>query len=161
LARDDIDTDIDIDCVGGAASALPRQLYESAHLTVPADACGGMTKAAGTYMWMAPEVFRGDTSYGTKVDVYSFGIVLWELATRQEPWSELPNDEAGFFRALNLALQTGRRPPIPYNVAAAHPQFVALMQWCWSSDARDRPTFSVAVSELRACIAALDSNDSD
>ena len=46
------------------------------------DARGNMTKAAGTLLWMAPEVFRGDQNYTSAVDVYSFGIVLWELATR-------------------------------------------------------------------------------
>jgi serine/threonine protein kinase len=35
------------------------------------DAHGNMTKAAGTQLWMAPEVFRGDDSYTPAVDVYS------------------------------------------------------------------------------------------
>jgi serine/threonine protein kinase len=49
------------------------------------NAHGTTTKAAGTLRWMPPEVFRG---------VYSFGIVLWELATRKVPWvGELPSDE--------------------------------------------------------------------
>lgn len=43
------------------------------------DACGTMTRATGTLLWMAPEVFRGDTNYGPAIDLYSFGIVLWEL----------------------------------------------------------------------------------
>jgi serine/threonine protein kinase len=116
-----------------------------------------MTKAQGTQLYMAPEIFRGDTRYGTTVDVYSFGIVLWELATRQEPWSELPSDEAMFFEELNQALMTGRRPHIPDEVTEQFPRFVTLMQHCWSGDARDRPTFSHAASELEACIGALDS----
>jgi sterile alpha motif and leucine zipper-containing kinase AZK len=60
-----------------------------------ADARGTlMTKAAWTHRWMAPEVFRGDQRYTKAVDVYSFGIVLWELATRQVPWvGELSSDE--------------------------------------------------------------------
>ena len=69
---------------------------------------GDMTKAAGTLLWMAPEVFRGDQSYMSAVDVYSFGVVLWELATRKTPWTEeLPSDQTGFFAGLNRALQTG------------------------------------------------------
>lgn len=37
---------------------------------------GSMTKAAGTVLWMAPEVFRGDQNYGSAVDVYSFGVIM-------------------------------------------------------------------------------------
>jgi serine/threonine protein kinase len=43
---------------------------------------------------MAPEVFRGDQNYTKKVDVFSFRIVLWELATRKTPWKEDIEDSA-------------------------------------------------------------------
>jgi serine/threonine protein kinase len=74
---------------------------------VSMSARGTMTKAAGTFLWMAPEVFRGDKNYTRDVDVYSFGMVMWELATRKTPWvDELPSDRTTFFEALNTALQT-------------------------------------------------------
>lgn len=96
---------------------------------------GTMTRATGTLLWMAPEMFRGDQNYGPKVDVYSFGIVLWELATRQEPWKELrlgPVFESReFFLDLNLALQTNRRPLVPDNIMAQFPRFIAVMRACW------------------------------
>ena len=38
--------------------------------------------------WMAPEVLRDEAS-NEKSDLYSFGIILWELATLQQPWSNL------------------------------------------------------------------------
>ena len=38
-----------------------------------------MTKGVGTPLWMAPELFVRGTQYGPEVDVYSFGIILWEL----------------------------------------------------------------------------------
>ena len=37
---------------------------------------------------MAPELFVGGTKYGPEVDVYSFGVIMWELATRKIPWEE-------------------------------------------------------------------------
>eukprot|EP00035_Acanthoeca_spectabilis_P011822 m.208487 g.208487 ORF g.208487 m.208487 type:complete len:680 (-) comp15455_c0_seq1:2958-4997(-) len=49
---------------------------------------GTMTKGQGTALWMAPEVWRGDENYGSAIDVYSFGIILWEIATREVPWTE-------------------------------------------------------------------------
>ncbi|KAM3749656.1 hypothetical protein ACB098_05G202900 [Castanea mollissima] len=40
---------------------------------------------AGTAEWMAPEVLRNEPSK-EKCDVYSFGVILWELSTMQQPW---------------------------------------------------------------------------
>jgi serine/threonine protein kinase len=119
------------------------------------DARGLMTKATGSLLWMAPEVFRGDQHYGQELDVYSFGIVLWELATRRTPWSELPEAETEFMEQFNHALQTGQRPTIPDDVVGAHPRFVAVMTRCWEGDAADRPTFSDVVKDLAACLRGL------
>ena len=41
----------------------------------------------GTAEWTAPEVLRG-LPYNEKSDVYSYGVVLWELMTRQVPWPD-------------------------------------------------------------------------
>ena len=116
------------------------------------DARGVMTRATGTLLWMAPEMFRGDRNYGQAVDVYSFGIVMWELTTRITPWSELPIDHTAFFRELNRALQTGRRPAIPSEVSVSYPRFVHVMQQCWSGDPADRPPFSNIANELALCV---------
>jgi len=119
------------------------------------DARGTMTKAAGTLLWMAPEVFRGDQDYTSAVDVYSFGIVLWELATRKTPWTEeLSSDPTVFFAEMNRALQTGRRPAVPDAVLAEHGSFVAVMQRCWAGDPANRPSFSEAASDLASYLCA-------
>lgn len=44
-----------------------------------------MTASVGTFQWMAPEVIRSK-SYTEKADVYSFGIILWEIASREPPY---------------------------------------------------------------------------
>ena len=44
-----------------------------------------MTGMAGTFHWMAPEVLQSQ-EYTHKADVYSYGIVLWEILTRQPPF---------------------------------------------------------------------------
>uniref|UniRef100_A0A1S3XIH8 Serine/threonine-protein kinase CTR1-like n=1 Tax=Nicotiana tabacum TaxID=4097 RepID=A0A1S3XIH8_TOBAC len=55
--------------------------------------------AAGTPEWMAPDVLRDEPS-NEKSDVYNFGVILWELATLQQPWSNLsaPQVCAWYFR---------------------------------------------------------------
>ena len=40
----------------------------------------------GTVAWMAPEVIRHEP-YSEKVDVWSYGVVIWELLTQQKPYS--------------------------------------------------------------------------
>jgi serine/threonine protein kinase len=47
-----------------------------------------MTGVVGTLAWMAPEVLANQR-YTERADVYSYGIVLWELLTRQCPFGEL------------------------------------------------------------------------
>jgi serine/threonine protein kinase len=140
---------------GKSSSSSSSSALSLAHVGVSIlDVHGTMTRATGTLLWMAPEVFRGDQNYGPPVDVYSFGIVLWELATRLTPWAdELPSDKASQFLDLNHALQTGRRPAIPDTVSQVHGAFVAVMQRCWAGDPADRPTFSEATRELAECLS--------
>jgi serine/threonine protein kinase len=119
------------------------------------DARGTMTKAAGTLQWMAPEVFRGDQDYGPAVDVYSFGMVLWELATRKTPWKDDIEDseiETSLFNGINRALQTGKRPAVPDDVLAQHDAFVVVMKRCWAGDPINRPSFTEAARDLTAIL---------
>ena len=47
------------------------------------------TKGVGTPLWMAPEILAGERHYGPSADVYSFAIVMWEIASRKEPWEHV------------------------------------------------------------------------
>jgi hypothetical protein len=142
--------------VGGVDISSGQSVLSMAHVSVCImDARGTMTKAVGTQLWMAPEVFRGDQSYTNAVDVYSFGVVLWELATRKTPWvGELSSNPALCFAELNSALQTGRRPAIPTTMLAEHGAFAVVMQRCWAGDPEHRLTFSKAARDLATIINA-------
>ena len=48
-----------------------------------------MTGMAGTFHWMAPEVMSNETNYTQKADVYSYGIVMWEIMAREPPFKSL------------------------------------------------------------------------
>ena len=85
----------------------------------------------GTLQWMAPELLDQDTAYSDKCDVFSIGVVLWELATGKTPW------EGMTFPAVAGALVVGRRLAIPEGTPA---HFRAWIQACWDKEPTLRPS---------------------
>jgi len=91
--------------------------------------------ATGTPFWMAPELLRGDTLNTTASDVYSFGICLWEIFSRKDPY------EGEDFQVVLEEVadaQINKRPPIP---PACPSDFASIMADCVGGDAELRPTF--------------------
>jgi len=96
------------------------------------EANGHMTAETGTYRWMAPEVIE-HKPYDEKADVFSFGVVLWELLTCKIPYSDMTPLQA----AVGV-VQKGLRPAIPANCPGA---LAELMVSCWDASPLHRPTF--------------------
>ncbi|GLI63196.1 hypothetical protein VaNZ11_006095 [Volvox africanus] len=102
---------------------------------------GDMTAETGTYRWMAPEVIE-HKPYDEKADVFSFGIVLWELLTCKVPYTDMTPLQA----AVGV-VQKGLRPAIPPNC----PLPVAeLMGTCWTGEPAQRPSFRDLAPRLQA-----------
>ncbi|KAI4300418.1 hypothetical protein L6164_033801 [Bauhinia variegata] len=99
--------------------------------------------AAGTPEWMAPEVLRDEPS-NEKSDVYSFGIILWELATSQQPWGNL--NPAQVVAAVGFK---GKRLEIPRDL---NPQVAAIIEACWANEPWKRPSFASIMDSLRPLI---------
>eukprot|EP01116_Phalansterium_solitarium_P008959 TRINITY_DN22936_c0_g1_i1.p1 TRINITY_DN22936_c0_g1~~TRINITY_DN22936_c0_g1_i1.p1 ORF type:complete len:525 (-),score=169.82 TRINITY_DN22936_c0_g1_i1:227-1801(-) len=96
--------------------------------------------AKGTPLWMAPEVMNFE-KFNEKCDVYSYGIVLWEVLTEQEPFAQYQT-----FESFKLAV-CGRheRPPIS---DAIEPSLKRLIQQCWQPDPSKRPNFTTILKDL-------------
>ncbi|XP_077220918.1 serine/threonine-protein kinase STY46-like isoform X2 [Tasmannia lanceolata] len=101
---------------------------------------GVMTAETGTYRWMAPEVIE-HKPYDHKADVFSFGIMLWELLTGKLPYEYLTPLQA----AVGV-VQKGLRPTIPKHT---HPKLAELLEKCWQQDPTLRPDFSEIIEILK------------
>ena len=104
------------------------------------------TKLQGTLQWMAPEVVDG--GYDNKVDVFSFGIVMWEILTCRVPWE---NDERiSFPNFVLVAMSEGQRPMVTEaDLEQAPGEFVELMRACWAGLPSARPSFPTVLERLR------------
>ncbi|XP_011006671.1 PREDICTED: serine/threonine-protein kinase HT1-like [Populus euphratica] len=99
----------------------------------------GMTPETGTYRWMAPEMIQ-HRPYTQKVDVYSFGIVLWELITGSLPFQNMTAVQAAF-----AVVNKGVRPIIPNECL---PVLSDIMTRCWDANPEVRPPFTEIVRML-------------
>eukprot|EP00048_Salpingoeca_helianthica_P008623 m.124701 g.124701 ORF g.124701 m.124701 type:complete len:169 (-) comp14654_c0_seq1:218-724(-) len=107
-----------------------------------------VTRGVGTPLWMAPEILAGER-YGPLADLYSYGVVLWELAARQQPWASLPSMNF-FMDELLTRIRSGERPKIESEWPAG---FVSLMTACWSTLPECRPTFAKVMEDLRPLLS--------
>ena len=108
--------------------------------------------------WLAPEVLRGGgATAGRPSDVFSFGIVMWELLTWEIPWGSLRD----WNQILIGVVVENQRPPVPQDRRMLPgrredndgfetlEEYIALMQRCWSSDSDQRPNFKEIIRILQ------------
>ncbi|XP_076899014.1 putative serine/threonine-protein kinase SIS8 isoform X2 [Bidens hawaiensis] len=95
---------------------------------------------AGTPEWMAPEVLRNEPS-NEKCDVYSFGVILWELATLRIPWTEMNS-----MQVVGAVGFQYRHLDIPEQV---DPVAAQIITDCWHLEPQCRPSFKEIISRLR------------
>ncbi|XP_057694708.1 mitogen-activated protein kinase kinase kinase 10 [Corythoichthys intestinalis] len=89
--------------------------------------------AAGTYAWMAPEVIKLSL-FSKSSDVWSFGVLLWELLTGEVPYREIDALAVAYGVAVNkLTLPVPSTCPEP---------FAQLLAECWSPNPHSRPSFT-------------------
>ena len=103
--------------------------------------------------WLAPEVMKGE-DYSGKMDVYSYGIIIWELITLRRPFEEYDDTfngkPASFFKK---AVIEGLRPTIPKSCNAS---LTNIVEKCWDGEPDNRPSFSEVLDNLKLIMTELE-----
>mmetsp|Transcript_30239 Transcript_30239/g.76059 ORF Transcript_30239/g.76059 Transcript_30239/m.76059 type:complete len:512 (+) Transcript_30239:118-1653(+) len=101
----------------------------------------------GTFIYMAPEVMTRDF-FNEKIDVYSFGMILWQLMSRKLPFDDIETRKEIFERVC----MQDYRPPIPEDTP---PHLQRLIKACWEKNPNDRPSFYSILMQLDRIIPKL------
>lgn len=108
-----------------------------------------MTGLVGTFNYMAPEIIA-KTGYNLKADVFSYGMMLWEMLRGEIPFNDLGPMNAG------KAILNGQRPPIPRSTPKPLQQ---LIKDCWQVDIERRPSFNEILTRMRKEIISFPDAD--
>eukprot|EP00804_Cyclotella_cryptica_P020939 CCRYP_009269-RB/>CCRYP_009269-RB protein AED:0.10 eAED:0.10 QI:171/1/1/1/1/1/5/432/816 len=142
------------DCVKmfdfGFATSIAPLLNEQIRSGREQTGYGPLTETCGTRRYMAPEVAL-KLGYGKEVDVYSFGMLLWEICAMEKPFDTIQTVEDFH----DLVVLCGNRPPLNIDPFWTR-SLKHLMSKCWSTDPLDRPDMAQVKSML--CVVLRDIN---
>ncbi|XP_056276644.1 mitogen-activated protein kinase kinase kinase 13-A-like [Pseudoliparis swirei] len=93
----------------------------------------------GTFPWMAPEVIQS-LPVSETCDTYSYGVVLWEMLTREVPFKGFEGLQVAW-----LVVEKQERLTIPTSCPGS---FAELMRKCWQADPKERPQFKQVLVNL-------------
>jgi serine/threonine protein kinase len=94
---------------------------------------------AGTVRWRAPETFKRGYKPATSMDIYSYGMVLWEIASRAIPFAD--GDE----QTVISWLKDGEKETIPEDCPEIYGD---MIKKCWLDDPQSRPSAQVIPEAL-------------
>ncbi|OWZ09650.1 TKL protein kinase [Phytophthora megakarya] len=108
-----------------------------------------LTSFAGTWRWNAPEILQDphNCRYSRATDMYSFGMVLWEIASD----GAVPFSDTKFDFEVREKVLVEQRPPI--NPGQRCPQrFAKLIEECWAQNPSHRPSAPEAAEILNTIL---------
>jgi serine/threonine protein kinase len=123
----------------GVVKVLDFGLSTTVHQTESLSEVYEMTGMTGSLRYMAPEVALSKP-YSEKVDVYSFGIILWQLLTGKAPFARCNRGDI-----MDSVVKRHYRPPLCYDWPQA---LRSLIEDCWSPIPERRPSFSIIIAYL-------------
>ena len=110
------------------------------------------TGPGGTPEWMAPELLRQDP-FTEKSDVFSFGVILWELVMCEKPW----RDDHPMQIVFKVGSRREKLPTPPHE--SCEPELRRMIVECFADDPKRRPDFVDIVRRLQVMINQLHSEN--
>jgi len=106
--------------------------------------------ACGTPFWMAPELILGMTLNTVDTDIYAFGMTMWEVYARSDPYAG-EDGAAVMEQVADLARPEEKRPMMPDDCPA---EVASIIRACWQNAPNLRPRFQ----DLERRLKSLDVN---
>jgi TPR repeat protein len=123
--------------INGKGQALIGDFGTSCLASEDSQEIGG----GGSVHYAAPEMYQDEIAYTTKVDIFSFGLVLFEILFGSAVFAKSP--EAA---RVILRVRAGDMPPIPDRCGEPMQN---LIRRCWSMNPEARPSFNEILDEFR------------
>ncbi|UJR15617.1 hypothetical protein I4U23_002553 [Adineta vaga] len=115
-------------------------------------------QVVGTFCWKAPELLYRHGRHTKQSDIYSLGIVFWELATGKQPWDDYADETI-----ILIQVKMGERPTIPIDIPDEYKRWI---QDAWNHDPEKRPACFQLMERIfeamnRFTIATIPNNNVD
>ncbi|CAG8627798.1 153_t:CDS:2 [Paraglomus brasilianum] len=122
---------------GNILMGLGPPMIADVGLCIPAYECSDTKNVYGVLPFVAPEVLRGST-YTAAADVYSLGMLMWQLASGRPPFHNRAHD-----MQLSIDIRNRIKPKVINGIPECYQEF---MERCWNDDPGERPTSSEVYS---------------
>ena len=99
---------------------------------------------AATFVYIAPEIFHSEV-YDCKADMYSLGLILWEMWYGQQAFANIRAKSVDDFFA---SVGEGNRPEPVTNCKQPPDRWVQMMKQCWATNPEERPTAEKCYQEI-------------
>ena len=136
---------LDVNSVSSSES-VHAKLGDFGSIVAASPSC---SQRIGNYQYAAPEALKGSLSvpYSEAIDVYSFGILFWEILTGEIPFQELKNNPNTCDTIEQMIIE-GYRPSLELLPVDTPQSIVNIIKECWNSKPSSRPTLGKIISNL-------------
>jgi len=113
----------------------------------------GSDANVGTINWCAPEILFLEEQFTTKADIYSYGMVCYEVVSK----GKIPFGSLNPLQTIR-AIEEGKKPKVDFPLVKT---YQTLMELCWERDQEKRPTLDTIISTLTQLTkSSLDQSES-